>query len=63
MYQYMINPNQFRSFGVKICDDTTDPNREVGFYTEDMFIPLEMDGSVATLTTITQTLEELDTCT
>ena len=34
----------------------------MGFYTEDVFVPLGMYGPVATLTSSTLTLEELYTC-
>ena len=63
MYHYLINHNQCQAFGIQICNDTINPNIEMGFYTEDVFIPLVMDVSVATLTTRTPKLKELDTCT
>ena len=63
MKRCLIKPNQCRAFGMKICDDTTNPNREMGFYTKDVCTQLGKYGSVATLTTRTQILEDLDTCT
>ena len=29
MHKSLINPNQFRRFGIQICDDPTDPNMKV----------------------------------
>mmetsp|Transcript_15996 Transcript_15996/g.23840 ORF Transcript_15996/g.23840 Transcript_15996/m.23840 type:complete len:787 (+) Transcript_15996:5053-7413(+) len=41
----LINPNQCRSFGVQCVDDPTDPTRKLGFYAEDVFLPLRMQGT------------------
>ena len=30
MRKLLINPNQCRKFGIKICDDPTDPHRKLG---------------------------------
>ena len=59
----LITLNQCQAFRIKICDDTTKPNREMEFYTEDLFIPLERYGSGSKFTTRKPTLEELNKCT
>ena len=63
MDRSLIKPNQCRAFGMQICDNPTDPNREMGFYTEDVFIPIGINVSVSTLSMRTPTLEALNTCT
>ena len=44
----LINPNQCRSYDVGLCDDPTDPNRELGIYdpTQDEHVEMEMDGTI-----------------
>ena len=37
MKKSLINPYQCRSFGVGVCDDPTDPVRDLGFYHDDVF--------------------------
>ena len=56
MERSVINPNKYQNFVVQICDDPNNPIRKMGFYTDDVFIPLVMYGSVATLTARTPTL-------
>jgi len=41
----IINSNQCRSFGVQCVDDPTDPTRKLGFYVNDVFLPLHMQGT------------------
>ena len=62
MDRSLINPNQCRSFGVGVCDDPTDPYRELGFFHDDEFFPLEMHGSTAAMMTRCPTRNELDEC-
>ena len=39
----LINPNQFQKFGIKICDDPTNPHRNPGIEaSEDLFILMKM---------------------
>ena len=41
MQRSLINPNQCRAFGIKICDDPTDPHRDLGIELDDNnFIPM-----------------------
>jgi len=42
----LINPNQVRHFGIPLCDDPTDPHRDIGITLEDStFIPFKMRGT------------------
>ena len=63
MSKSLINPNQCRAYGVAICDDPTDPHRELGFHLgDDEILPLEMRGSTCGMTTRAPTNNELETC-
>ena len=62
MAKSLINPNQCRAFGVGVCDDPTDPYREIGFFVEDDFFPLSMNGTTTTMDTRCPTNRELDEC-
>ena len=63
MDKSLINPNQCRAYGIGVCDDPTDPHRELGIYVDDDdIIPLSMSGSTCGLTSRAPTDEELHTC-
>ena len=64
MEKSLINPNQCRAYGVSLCDDPTDPHRDLGFYSEpdDLFIPMSMNGSFCSLLTRCPTRDELERC-
>ncbi len=62
MAKSLINPNQCRAFGVGVCDDPTDPYRELGFFHEEDFFPLSMNGTTTTMFTRCPTSRELDEC-
>ena len=64
MQKSLLNPNQCRAFGVSLCDDPTDPHRDLGIYDEvsDTFIPMVMNGSFCSLLTRCPTKEEMDQC-
>ena len=63
MEKSLINPYQCRSYGVALCDDPTDPNRDLGLEAdENTFIPLEMVGSTCGFVTRYPTTEELENC-
>ncbi len=63
MNKSLINPNQCRAFGIGVCDDPTDPYRQLGFYKDDVeFFPLHMNGTTATINTRTPTRLELEEC-
>ena len=62
MDKSLINPNQCRSFGIGVCDDPTDPYRQLGFFHDDEFFPLFMQGSTAMMLTRRPTAQELDEC-
>jgi len=36
----LINPNQCRSYGISLCDDPTDPNRDIGMELPDNYFLL-----------------------
>ena len=60
----LINPNQCRAFGISLCDDPTNSHRNLGIYEkeEDIFIPMEMNGSFCSILTRCLTLDELERC-
>jgi hypothetical protein len=63
MKKSLINPNQCRAYNIQVCDDPTDPYRELGFTIDvENVIPLVMEGSTAMMYTRCPTREELDTC-
>ena len=64
MDKSLINPNQCRAFGISLCDDPTDPHRDLGIYdsSSDIFIPLHMSGSFSSLLTRCPTEEEMTSC-
>ena len=61
MEKSLINPYQCRAYGLQLCDDPTDPNREMGIYANS-FIPLTMVGSTCGFTSRYPTNEELEDC-
>jgi len=61
MDKTLINPNQVRSFGILLCDDPTDPYRNLGMQLdENTFLPMTMDGTTCGLMTRYPTDEELE---
>ena len=47
-----INPNQCQKFGIKICNDPTDPHMNLGIEaSEDLFIPMKMEVSTCGIVT------------
>ena len=60
MEKSLINPNQCRKFGIQIFDDLTDPHRNLGIKaSEDLFIPMTMEGSTCGIVTHPPTEYEL----
>ena len=52
MEKSQINPNQCRKFGIKICNDPTDPHIKMGIeVSEYLFIPMAMEVSTCAITT------------
>ena len=63
MNKTLINPNQIRSFGLLLCDDPTDPYRNLGIQLDDnTFLPMTMNGTTCGLMTWYPTDEELERC-
>ena len=63
MEQSLIDPNQYRSFGVRICEDPTDGNRKLGMeFPDDYFVPFTMRGTTGSFQSRSPELSELDTC-
>jgi len=58
----LINPNQIRAHGIQLCDDPTDPNRDLGLQINHLFLPFIMEGITCTFTLRTPTEWELDNC-
>ena len=59
----LINLNQCQKFGIKICNDETDPHRNLGIEaSEDLFIAIKMEGSTCGIVTHPPTDDELREC-
>ena len=60
MEKSLINPNQCQKFGIQICNEPTDPHRKLGIESsEDLFIPMTMEGSTCGLVTHPPTDDEI----
>ena len=62
MDRLFINPNQCRSYGISLCNDPTDPYSPLGFQTNTLNIPLLTESTIATMSTLCHSLEELESC-
>ena len=62
MEHSLINPNQIRATGIKLCDDPTDPYRDLGIEVEGINIPFHMEGSICSFKSRTPTDWELKNC-
>ncbi len=63
MEHSLINPNQCRSFGVRVCGDPTEGNRKLGMeLLGDYFVPFTMRGTTSNFQSCSPELSELDTC-
>jgi len=62
MEHSLINPNQIRATGIKLCDDPTDPYRDLGIEVEGITIPFHMEGSICSFKSRTPTDWELKNC-
>ena len=63
MEKLLINPNQCQHFEIQICDDPTDPHRNLGIKSsEHLFIPMKMEGSNFGIVTHPPTDDKLHEC-
>ena len=63
MEKSLINPYQVRAFGIPLCDDPTDLNRQLGIEgNDDCFIRMEMFGSTCGFISRYPTDDEMNTC-
>ena len=63
MKKSLLNPNQCRSFGIKLCDDPTDPYRSLAILEDPVsttVIPLNMNGSIAGFITFCPSLRDIE---
>jgi len=59
----LINPNQCRSYGISVCDDPTDQNRDIGMeLPENYFLPFRMRGTTCYFESRSPDVEELESC-
>ena len=60
----LINPNQCRSFGVSLCDDPFDPNRQLSIFdpASELTIPLQMNGTICYFKSRTPRDDEIKNC-
>jgi len=64
-HRSLINPNQCRSYGISFCDDPSDPHRELGIYSDEhnLQIDMQMNRSFATMLTRCPIEDEKMMCT
>ena len=63
MEHSLINPNQCRSYGIRICDDPTDEYRTLGMeLSDDYVVPFFMKGTTCYFQSRSPSLSELETC-
>ena len=63
MEKLLINPKKCRKFRIQICNDLTDPHWNLGIEaSEDLFIPMIMEGSTCGIVTHPPTDKELYEC-
>jgi len=58
----LINPNQIRALGILLCDDPTDPNRDIGMYVQQLNLPFTMKGMTCSFISRMPMAWELDNC-
>ena len=61
MERSLINPNQCRAYGIKICDDPTDTHRNLGIEIGDDFIPMQMRGTICCFESYCPTNDQIET--
>ena len=63
MEHSLINPNQCRSYGIRVCDDPTDEYRKIGMeLSGDYVVPFQMKGSTCYFQSRSPSLSEIETC-
>ena len=58
----LLNPDQVRTFNIQVCNNPTDPNRDLGITLLEVFIPMTMKGSICGFKSRCPTNEELNSC-
>ena len=59
----LLNPNQMRFYGHRVCDDITDKNRQCGIEADNMlYIPFNMKGTVISFDSHVLTDQGLQDC-
>lgn len=59
----LINPNQLRAYNTPVCDDPIDPTRQLGIKLgDDLYLPMQMYGTICGLMTRYPTNEEIYNC-
>ena len=63
MEKSLINPNQFQKFVIQICNDSTEPHRNLVIEaSESLFKPMTMDGSTCGIIKYPTTDDEIRDC-
>jgi len=63
MEHSLINPNQCRSFGIRVCDDPTDEYRTLGMeLSDDYVVPFQMRGTTCNFQSRSPSMSEIETC-
>ena len=63
MEHSLINPNQCRSYGIRVCDDPTDEYRKLGMeLSDDYVVPFLMKGTTCYFESRSPDLSEIETC-
>lgn len=63
MEHSLINPNQLRSYGVKVWDNSYDDEREFGISLENVLIPFATEGAIVHFDSHYPSDNELENCT
>ena len=63
MEKSLINPNQCQKFRIQICNDPTDPHRKLVIEaSEDLLIPMAMEGSTLNIVLHPPTDNDIHDC-
>ena len=63
MDKSLINTNKCRQCGIPVCNDPTDKYRKLRLEIDDnLFIPMDMDGTTCGFDSRCKTMEEMESC-
>ena len=63
MEHSLVNPNQCRAFGIRVCDDPTDEHRKIDMeLSDDYVVPFQMKSTTCYFQSRSPSLWEIETC-